>query len=146
MRVAYETFFLEAQARADEEQKDAVCWLVGLGTGAWAVNTAMQEEAIEEVIIDIFHTIHLPRIAELRQYSQRTAKKNLERKQGAGLPAVHWTRGNLNPGDTIMDNQILVRLYAWDGNAFPGNEFWVGLFDGSDDPAAACSSTILSCP
>ena len=41
------------------------------------------------------------------------------------------------------DNDYLkVAMYAWDGNAFPGNEYWNGLLDASGDPAAASCSQI----
>ncbi|KAI0841348.1 hypothetical protein F5Y06DRAFT_308194 [Hypoxylon sp. FL0890] len=39
-------------------------------------------------------------------------------------------------------NQLLVVSYARDGNSFPGNEYWEGSLDASDDSAAACMSTI----
>ena len=48
-----------------------------------------------------------------------------------------------------VGEHLLVAMYAWDGNAYPGNEWWAENGTGrhltrSDDSAAASDSSVIS--
>jgi len=40
------------------------------------------------------------------------------------------------------EGKLLIANYAWDSNAFPGNEYYFGQLTASGDPSAACCSLI----
>ncbi len=40
------------------------------------------------------------------------------------------------------EGKVVVSSWAYDGNSYPGNEYWVGSLQTSSDPAAACATQV----
>ncbi|GAP86242.1 hypothetical protein SAMD00023353_1801750 [Rosellinia necatrix] len=150
IRITADILFLEANRRAVAAGKRAYVYVVGLGLGVWAwhgpVNQALLYvqaclESLEELADSLSHidTVEFGWIDKVLGFEQRWMSF------GASRRVVDVRFSKRNPAEKLRgddEGKLLVLSYAWDGNAFPGNEYWSGSLDASGDPAAACMSTI----
>ena len=141
MRITIETLLLEANERAMEAGKSAYVHVVGLGLGVWQVRQDQPVWYIDEFASAI-QELDLPCVSTIQfgWIEPGSAKATCEEVGKSANIKILFNRRD--PAARLSTDELLVVSYAWDGNAFPGNEYWVGSLAGSGDPAAACCSTI----
>ncbi|KAI1202279.1 hypothetical protein F5X97DRAFT_233484 [Nemania serpens] len=149
IRVTADILLLEADQRAKAAAKKAHVYVVGLGLGVWAWHGAGQPRLYVQAFIESLHelgdslshigTVEFAWIDEVLGFKQRFMTF------GAAQRTIDVRFSRRNPAEKLTgadEGHLLVLSYAWDGNAFPGNEYWVGSLTATGDPAAACMSTI----
>ena len=162
IQISIETLLLEADDRAAQVANTAYVHLVGLGLGVWALNRSVQCLMYVEVVMDCLEKLDLRYVSTL-ELAWITIPSQLRQKcvvvgKEAGVRILFNKRALCAKLET---DELLVRSWAWDSNTLPGvsqalkpsirmsyadictgNEYWSGILDDSDDPAAACCSTI----
>eukprot|EP01124_Arcella_intermedia_P029640 TRINITY_DN631_c0_g1_i1.p1 TRINITY_DN631_c0_g1~~TRINITY_DN631_c0_g1_i1.p1 ORF type:complete len:692 (+),score=142.09 TRINITY_DN631_c0_g1_i1:64-2139(+) len=147
IRISIETFLLEANARGAEYAKKVYVHVVGLGLGVWEY-CSNQGKWMIEVYHEVIQDNPLPNISHIdfswfsvseRKCGPAASGEILATENGNRI-RIHFSKRD--PADKLDDDLLLVASYAWDGNSFPGNEYWDGALAASGDPAAACCSTI----
>jgi len=143
IRIAADILLLEANACIQGE-RTAYVYVVGLGLGVWVEDDCQAEQyilAFADAIVD--HS--LEKITTI-EFAHITVSPECEAFI-TGVGAEKNIRVLFSKRDSAEKlpeerREELVLSYAWDGNAFPGNEYWKGGLSASGDPAAACMSTI----
>lgn len=172
MQTSIETFLYDANYRAKQKNKKAYCHVVGLGLGVWGIeninglfpkiNTeTMSKAEIDNItankialkneqtklyvnaFYDVLNKNKYDFISDI-DFSWIT---NPDHPDVQNIPNIKITFSKRNPADKLGDehkNKLIVAMYAWDSNSYPGNEYWRGgkSLTASGDPAAACCSTI----
>ncbi|RYP60534.1 hypothetical protein DL769_008068 [Monosporascus sp. CRB-8-3] len=149
MRVTVDVLLLEANDRALAAGRKAYVYVVGLGLGVWQVDNAQPQlyvEAFAEALGELGTNGGLGSLGtlEFAWINVPAATQRLVTDAAARL-GVRVKFSRRNPAAKLAAeeaDQLLVLSYAWDSNAFPGNEYWLGSLAASGDPAAACMSTI----
>lgn len=140
-------FLIDANMRGQEMEKDVFCAAVGLGLGVWAIPEIKVEQntLTIQVYADLLEKLDLPRITNIDFGYFNSQAHDLSLFKNRKNKKTKISFSNRNPAAKLVGEnagKLLVAMYAWDGNAYPGNEYWDGQLAASGDPAAACCSTI----
>lgn len=145
IRMSVEPFLLDADERARRHGEAigrpamrAYVHAVGLGVGSWALEQTLQTNLMLQAYQQVLETHELPHLGTINfsWFGDFCNKSLVEHSRIRLLFSLR------EPGAPVGTDELLVAMYAWDGNAFPGNEYWDGKLDNSGDPAAACCSAI----
>ncbi|XP_037299887.1 uncharacterized protein LOC115447460 isoform X2 [Manduca sexta] len=162
-----ETVLLEANERARVDGRPAFVNVIGCGLGVWRVSrhqvdvyvltfverarALLAAGLLDHVAYVNFSYIQpSPDIAALFQTNIKKEKFDSEsalflEKSEHPEEGICVLVEKREPSSKLLGARarcLLVMMYAWDGNAHPGNEFWRGALGSSGDPAAACSTQV----
>lgn len=153
--ISIDMLLLEAQARGQNAGKVAYIHVVGFGLGVWKVAPQQEQiflETFEERLrvlkkqLTYIGAVHfswfkLNRCGGLYNGAIIMSPDQLSTQGGI---RIHISKRN--PAEKLSKLEraymILVVSYAWDGNALPGNEFWMKMLKSTGDSSTACSTLI----
>ncbi|KAK7079173.1 hypothetical protein SK128_001477 [Halocaridina rubra] len=142
MQLSAETFLAEAKSRAVSKDMKAYIHVVGLGLGVWRA-CHDQDKMFTDAWGEALKVMDTSTIAHV-DFSWIGADTCLGTKDGEVFPGtevvIHFSKRSLH--DPVPTGTLLVVNYAWDGNALPGNEYWLGKLCSTGDGAAASSSGV----
>ncbi|XP_064214595.1 uncharacterized protein LOC135267006 [Tribolium castaneum] len=145
LALSIDTLLIEANDRAKQENKMAYVHVVGLGLGVWKI-THQQNKIFMDTFAQRLELLgdELKHISDVRfAYIHETSAgkySNGDKIKGITLHMIDKNPQEKLAGDD--EGKLLVVSYPWDGNALPGNEFWMGSLNRSGDTAAASSSQV----
>jgi len=145
MRITFETFLIEANARGvAAKNKQVYCHVVGLGLGVWQLRGYQKQTehflaAFKDSLDRLSSNNQINNIGVI-DFSYIDEKFSFE-----DVKFVKIKFSNRNPFEKLPcaeSDMLVVAMFAWDGNSFVGNEYWEGHLTASGDPAAASCSFI----
>ncbi|CAL4214919.1 unnamed protein product [Meganyctiphanes norvegica] len=142
IRLTALTLIAEATARAEANKLKAYIHVVGLGLGVWCASNE-QDKYFVEAWGEVLQKANTSSIAYV-DFSWINAENCLGVKNGEKFKdkeiIIRFSERALHA--PVPEGTLLVDSYAWDGNALPGNEYWLNMLSSTGDGAAACSSGV----
>ncbi|KAI9350084.1 hypothetical protein BDR26DRAFT_1003747 [Obelidium mucronatum] len=150
-----QTLLLEANQRCVEEgaksgtTKEAFVHVVGLGLGVWQVSE-IQNQLFVDAVGEVLQKTPLPHVrvvnfSWIEKVTKCVGVSHSEELVGAAGNKIIIEFSKRGPAERLPvydTNKLLVASFAWDSNAYVGNEYWLGMSNASGDPAAAACSII----
>lgn len=162
-----ECTLMEAESRGEENGRNVFVNVVGCGLGVWKVSphqpdvyiltflerirAFLKKDLLNHVTdVNFAYIKTSPGITALFTNSAEQTDSPVEKRiffESKRHPkgGINVQMENREPSAKLTgehEGKLLVITYPWDGNAHPGNEFWLGSLTGSGDPAAACSTQV----
>lgn len=138
--ITFDTLLLESQARAEKLNKQAYIHIVGIGLGVWKVAEQQTKIFLECFTQRVKHLLPQLNNIGILHFSWFHMQEWQDLKHNGFIVSPKHPLGgiktfleNRNPAEKLPEeykDMLLVISYAWDGNALPGNEFWVVSFEG----------------
>nr|8DMT_A Chain A, RE54994p [Drosophila melanogaster]8DMT_B Chain B, RE54994p [Drosophila melanogaster]8DMT_C Chain C, RE54994p [Drosophila melanogaster]8DMT_D Chain D, RE54994p [Drosophila melanogaster] len=151
--ISFDMLLLEAEARAKRVKKLAYIHVVGFGLGVW--KAAEQQERIfmetfEQRMRTLGNRLNNVGLVHFSWFSIThcggLSNGSLIEIPGHPKDGIRVLISKRNPARKLSDPEhagmLLVVSYAWDGNALPGNEFWMKMLQSTGDSSTACSTLV----
>lgn len=148
VQLSLSLFFHEANDRGLTAKKPVYAHIVGLGLGLWELDPAQGQllvdaagKALQSLQTSCIATVNFSWFGEVTHCLGVPSGQSLD----CGKDAVEILFSKRDPAAKLQGkdaDSLLVAMYAWDSNAYPGNEFWLGSLTASGDAAAASCSLI----
>jgi hypothetical protein len=147
MKMSILPFLFEAETRGTSVSSDVYCHLVGLGIGVWAIDSEKQAQLLYETYNEILkmYTFTRIKVLDFSWFPENTRADCMDvmKDVNQDIEIVFGQNDPFQKTDKKND-KLVVAQFAWDSNAYPGNEFWIGHLTASGDPAAASCSGIAA--
>ena len=144
-------FLISANEYGSIMHKEVYIEVGRLGLGSWAVAPSIQTplqlevyaELLSELSLHHIKTINFGRfLPEGESILHDLITKHQITKANPHLKIQCIEREPAQKLPPEDENKLLVINYAWDGNSYPGNEYWLNMLSASTDPATACYTQI----
>lgn len=145
LKVTFSTLLYEAELRGIEYKKKTYVRVVGYGLGVWAIDKEIQYENFARALIESIEeslTTNIKVVDLSYVFGTSYNDTTITTRAGQNVTFILSKSDTAAKLEKEYEDLLLVTSYAWDSNAFPGNEYWFGSLDDSSDPAALCCSLI----